>query len=142
MSTINLVKFYFYKGFVPKSEERARQLITLAYQNARDQKLYPKAILIRSEIYKTTSINGIHQVDPLGYHVTLCFKDEQQLLRGTHVASHGYVRDQDNLEFIKAPHTPEKPDNTKRQRGTMDVWPPEHDLVSAAETGYSHLVPE
>ncbi|PWY89709.1 hypothetical protein BO94DRAFT_44079 [Aspergillus sclerotioniger CBS 115572] len=117
MSTVNVVKDYFYRGFTPKTEERARQLIALAYQTARDQKLYPRAILIRSEIHKTTSMSGMHQVDPLGYHITLCFKDEQQLLRGTHVSSHGYVRDQDNLEFIQATHTEEKSDNTKRQRG-------------------------
>lgn len=47
MSTVNMIKYYFYKGMVPKSEERARQLIALAYQTARDRKLYPKAVLIR-----------------------------------------------------------------------------------------------
>ncbi|OJJ45153.1 hypothetical protein ASPZODRAFT_100375 [Penicilliopsis zonata CBS 506.65] len=142
MSTVNVVKYFFYRGFVPKTEERARQLITLAYQTARDQKLYPKEILIRSEIHKTTSINGVHQVDPLGYHVTLCFKDDQQLLRGTHVSSHGYVKDQDHLEFIHATHTGEKRDDTKRQRGKKDVWPSEDGLVLASETGYSHLLPK
>ncbi|PYI01432.1 hypothetical protein BO78DRAFT_411429 [Aspergillus sclerotiicarbonarius CBS 121057] len=94
-----------------------------------------------SEIHKTTSMNGMHQIDPLGYHVTLCFKDEQQLLRGTHVSSHGYVKDQDNLEFIQATHTREKSDKTKRQRGKKDVWPSEDMLVQAPDIGYSHLPP-
>ncbi|PYH87832.1 hypothetical protein BO71DRAFT_340171, partial [Aspergillus ellipticus CBS 707.79] len=40
--------------------------------------------IFRSEIHDTTSINGVHQKDPLGPHVTLCYKDEDQFLRGTH----------------------------------------------------------
>lgn len=47
MSTINIIKYYFYEGTVPRSQERIRQLINLAYQTARDRKIYPKAILIR-----------------------------------------------------------------------------------------------
>jgi hypothetical protein len=47
MSTVNMVKYYFYKGMVPKDQDRLRQLVALAYQTARDRKLYPKAVLIR-----------------------------------------------------------------------------------------------
>lgn len=47
MSTVNIVKYYFYKGMVPKDQDRVRQLVALAYQTARDRKLYPKAVLIR-----------------------------------------------------------------------------------------------
>jgi hypothetical protein len=76
--------------------------------------------------------------DPLGLHVTLCYKDEDQLLRGTHVASHGYVKDKVNLEFVQATHHPEKSDLTKRQKGKI-VWPSEDELVAAPEIAYSHL---
>ena len=44
-----MVKYYFYKGMVPKDQHRLRSLIALAYQTARDRKLYPKAVLIRYE---------------------------------------------------------------------------------------------
>lgn len=47
MSTVNIVKYYFYKGMIPKDQDRLRQLVALAYETARDRKLYPKAVLIR-----------------------------------------------------------------------------------------------
>lgn len=47
MSTVNLVKYYFYKGMMPKDPELLRNMVSLVYQTARDRKLYPKAILIR-----------------------------------------------------------------------------------------------
>jgi hypothetical protein len=54
MSTVNMVKYYFYEGMVPKDQDRLRQLVALAYQTARDRKLYPKAVLIRY----------VHNLDP------------------------------------------------------------------------------
>lgn len=47
MSTVNMVKYYFYRGMLPADQDRLRQLLALAYQTARDRKLYPKAVLIR-----------------------------------------------------------------------------------------------
>lgn len=47
MSTVNIVKYYFYKGMMPQDKELLRNMVSLAYQTARDRKLYPKAILIR-----------------------------------------------------------------------------------------------
>ena len=47
MSTVNIVKYYFYKGMIPKDQDRLRQLVALAYETARNRKLYPKAVLIR-----------------------------------------------------------------------------------------------
>lgn len=88
------------------------------------------------------SINGIRQKDLLGSHVTLCYKDEDQLRRGTHVASHGYVKDEVSMEFVKATHHPEKSDLAKRQRGMKVVWPSEDQLVAAPEIGYGHLPSE
>jgi len=35
------------RGDAPQTQERLRGLIDLAYQTARDRKLYPKAIFIR-----------------------------------------------------------------------------------------------
>ncbi|KAJ5475335.1 hypothetical protein N7539_008401 [Penicillium diatomitis] len=139
MSTVNMVKYYFYKGMIPKDRDRLRQLVALAYQTARDRKLYPKAVLIRSEVHDTTSINGMHQKDPLGPHVTLCYKDKNQLLQGTHVASHGYVRGKDDIGFVRATHTGEKSDSARRQQGKKTVWPSENELEAAPEIGYSHL---
>ncbi|KAJ9256503.1 hypothetical protein DTO207G8_2506 [Paecilomyces variotii] len=138
MSTVNMVKYYFYKGMVPKDKTRLQQLLALAYQTARDRKLYPKAVLIRSEVHDTTSINGMHQKDPLGPHVTLCYKDENQLIHGTHVASHGYVTEKETLEFVRATHAGEKADSTKRQKG-KEVWPSENELEVVPAVGYVHF---
>ncbi|EHA19810.1 hypothetical protein ASPNIDRAFT_39238 [Aspergillus niger ATCC 1015] len=139
MSTVNMVKYYFYRGMLPADQDRLRQLLALAYQTARDRKLYPKAVLIRSEVHDTTSINGVRQKDPLGPHVTLCYKDETQILRGTHIASHGYVHGKDDLEFVRATHAGEKPDSAKRQQGRKTVWPSDEELVTAPEIGYGHF---
>jgi len=47
MSTVNLVKYFFYGGAMPKNQKHMEKLIALAYQTARDKKLHPRAVLIR-----------------------------------------------------------------------------------------------
>jgi hypothetical protein len=71
--------------------------------------------------------------------VTLCYKDENQLLHGTYVASHGYVRGKDDIEFVCATHAGEKTDSAKRQQGKKTVWPSENELEAVPEIGYGHL---
>ncbi|OHW96497.1 hypothetical protein CSPAE12_04846 [Colletotrichum incanum] len=139
MSTVNIVKYYFHKDHVPKTAERIQQLVALAYQTARDKQLYPRAVFIRSELHDTTSINGIRQRDPKGLHVTLCYKDDEQLRNGTHVACHGYVKDAESMAFKEATHAGEKPDLTrKRNKNRTPVWPSADELYAAPEIGYGH----
>ncbi|KYK56455.1 hypothetical protein DCS_03455 [Drechmeria coniospora] len=92
----------------------------------------------RSDAHSSTSIAGIHHKDPKGLHVTLCYKDEGQATRGTHVASHGYVVDAQSLEFREATHAREKADGTMKSSGGL-VWPPENELYAAPEIGYGHF---
>lgn len=47
MSTVNVAKYYFYRGMMPKDLELLQNRVTLAYQTSRDRKLYQKAILTR-----------------------------------------------------------------------------------------------
>lgn len=47
MATVSMVKYYFYKGMMPKDPELLQNMVSLAYQTARDRKLYPKSILVR-----------------------------------------------------------------------------------------------
>lgn len=47
MSAVNIVKYYFYRDLMPQDSDTLRKMVALAYQTARDRKLYPKAILIR-----------------------------------------------------------------------------------------------
>ncbi|KGO75013.1 hypothetical protein PITC_032510 [Penicillium italicum] len=126
MSTVNLVKFYFYKGMMPKDPELLKNMISLAYQTARDRRLYPKAILIR------------HQEDPNGWHVTFCYKDSTQLGNGLHTACHGYTPGKDMWELTKSTHAGVKLDSVLKQNG-KPVWPVEHELDVAPEIGYGHL---
>lgn len=56
MSTVNIVKYYFYMGMMPKDRELLQNMVSLAYQTARDRKLYPKAILIRYVGYSCDAI--------------------------------------------------------------------------------------
>ncbi|GAT24199.1 hypothetical protein RIB2604_01800240 [Aspergillus luchuensis] len=104
-----MVRYFFYKGCLPDTQQRLQELVAVAYQTARDRRLYPKAVLIRSVAHATTNIMGRPQKDPLGPHVTLCYKDEDQLNKGE--------------------WTP----------GGDIVWPPEEELDEAPEIGYGHF---
>ena len=53
MSTINMVRYYFYKGRTPLEAHEMQRLIALAYRTAQDRQLYPKAVLIRYIILRT-----------------------------------------------------------------------------------------
>lgn len=87
-----------------------------------------------------TSINGVYQKDPKGLPVTLCYKDDRQLREGTHVACHGYVKDEETMEFREATDTGEKSDSTKKSnKNRTPVWPDWAELWAAPDIGYSHL---
>ncbi|KAM0278421.1 hypothetical protein ACHAQH_005176 [Verticillium albo-atrum] len=137
MSTINVVKYYFYRLNRP-ADTRMRQLIALAYQTARDRELYPKAVFVRSEVHDTTTINGRRQKDPKGEHVTFSYKSIDHLGRETHVSCHGYVNNAKTLEFREATHASEKPDSTLKRNG-KEVWPDNDEIWEAPEVGYGHL---
>ncbi|KAK0631595.1 hypothetical protein B0T14DRAFT_5183 [Immersiella caudata] len=137
MSTINIVKYYFHKANVPR-EERIRLLIALAYRTARDRQLYPKAVFVRSDVHDTTTIDGKRQKDPRGPHVTFSYKTQDQLGSETHVACHGYVTDNETLQFREATHAEEKADATMKASGKA-VWPGEDSLWEAPEIGYGHI---
>jgi hypothetical protein len=97
-------------------------------------------VFIRSDLHDTTSVNGVWQKDPDGYHCTLAFKDGSQVERDFHVASHGYTAGKEDFTLRKATHTQEKKDTTKR-RGDKVVWPPEHRLEEWQDSpiAYSHV---
>ncbi|QUC22824.1 uncharacterized protein UV8b_07065 [Ustilaginoidea virens] len=141
MSTINIVKYYFHRLNVPRTEERMRKLVALAYQSACEQQLYPKAILIRSEVHLTTTIEGERQPDPEGLHVTFSYKTQDHLGRETHITSHAYVYDTISVELRKSSPTPEKADSTLKRSGKAlkPVWPSAEKLWEAPDVGYSHL---
>ncbi|KAK9238401.1 hypothetical protein V1525DRAFT_387647 [Lipomyces kononenkoae] len=153
MSTINIVNYYFYKGMLREDPTRLQSLISLAYQTARDRQLYRRLFssgesqhsqilrnvsISESLEHPTTSREGRHERDPLGWHVTLCFKDEAHLSSGTHIASHGYVKGRGDLTFVQATHAGEKPDSHLRIRG-KPVWPSEEELEVAPEIAYGHF---
>ncbi|KAK1950766.1 hypothetical protein LY78DRAFT_649557 [Colletotrichum sublineola] len=137
MSTVNIVKYYFHKANIPRTEARMRQLIALAYQIARDKELYPQAVFV-CEVHLTTIINSRRQKDPQGAYMTFSYKSQDHLGRETHVACHGYVKDLETLEFKEATHADKKPDLTKKQSGKA-VWPGAAQLWEAPEVGYGHM---
>jgi hypothetical protein len=99
--------------------------------------------IIRSDLHDTTSINGQHVKDPLGWHGTFAFKFDDQKRQEFHVASHGYTEGKGIFALSEATHTPEKHDSTRRGgRGSEKVvWPHESDLEEYTDSpiGYSHL---
>ena len=76
-------------------------------------------------------MNGKYQLDPLGWHVTLNCKNQQQLADGTHVTCHGYCNGKEDLTFRLATFAGEKQD--------AQTWPSNEDLIEAPEIGYGHL---
>lgn len=50
-----------------------------------------------------TTIDGKYQKDPKGDHLTLCFKDEEMLAKGTHVATRQICGVKDRLEYSRSP---------------------------------------
>ncbi|KAG7110478.1 hypothetical protein HYQ44_010868 [Verticillium longisporum] len=102
-------------------------------------KLFPKEILIRSDIHNTTKIHGKYQKDPKGPHATLCYKDQNQVESGTHVASHGYVRSMADWTYVSATHHPEKPDSVKKANRKDEIWPPSEDLREITAIAYCYL---
>ncbi|KAH7414290.1 hypothetical protein DE146DRAFT_30940 [Phaeosphaeria sp. MPI-PUGE-AT-0046c] len=138
MSTINMVKFFFMRGSVPKDAVDVQSLMTLAYQTAREQNIYPKQILIRGLGHSTTTIAGRYQPDPDGNHFTFCYKDENHVQSRTHIACHGYTPGPKNYQLSKATFVPAKPDSTPKSRNNKPVWPAEKDLVVVPPIGYNH----
>ncbi|KAF4952575.1 hypothetical protein FGADI_6646 [Fusarium gaditjirri] len=138
MSTINRVKYFFHSQAVLSDEKRAA-LVRLAYQTATEKNLYPKMIFIRSDVHNTTIINGRYQKDPLGDHITMCFKDDEHIKTGTHIACHGYVKDKANWELRKVTDTPPKSDSVLK-KNKQPVWPENQFLDEYPYDGfYSHL---
>ncbi|OJD26953.1 hypothetical protein ACJ73_01655 [Blastomyces percursus] len=120
MSTLNLVKFFFLQR--PASATTVRQYIAIAYQTARDQKIHPTAILIRSAIHGTTTIGGQYQKDPKGKHLTL--------LQGW----------RNDWEIRKATNSPEKPDATVARGTGRAIWPAE--ATFEIEVAFGHVPDE
>ncbi|OAL73508.1 hypothetical protein A7D00_1535 [Trichophyton violaceum] len=139
MSTLNLVNFYLNR---PGNVQTIRQHITLAYQTAQDRSIYPTAVLIRSGIHPTTTIDGKYQKDPKDDHLTICFKDRDMMSKGTHTASHGYVDSRSDFHIREATHTPEKPDSTILTRSGRAVWPAEEQLELEIEVAFGHIPDE
>ncbi|KAK2801135.1 hypothetical protein FQN50_007864 [Emmonsiellopsis sp. PD_5] len=91
---VNFVRFFFYANNTI-SPSRKSALVALAYATARDQKLAPKAVLVRSDVHDTTTVEGRHAKDPKGWHCTFAFKADDQAEKEFHVASHGYTNGKD-----------------------------------------------
>lgn len=147
---------------MPKDPELLQNMVSLAYQTARDRKLYPKSILIRyvnylmmqyqkkkrkkvakytvnrSGSHNTTTINGRHQEDPNGWHLTFCYKDQEQLQNNQHTACHGYTPGRDIWTLEKSTHAGTKSDSMPKKNG-KPVWPSENELEVAPEIGYGHI---
>ncbi|KAE8154633.1 hypothetical protein BDV25DRAFT_135800 [Aspergillus avenaceus] len=141
MSTLNMVKFYFYRKQLPRMRHILHDFIKVAYQTARDRKLYPKAILVSFQIKPT--LKGDRSLPQLKgtmeyWHITFNYKDQGQLNSGTHTACHGYIPSEHEYELIKSTHGVDKCDTALTRNG-KHVWPSGEELVMVCEVAYCHL---
>ncbi|KAJ5480960.1 hypothetical protein N7539_006854 [Penicillium diatomitis] len=137
MSTDDTIKYYVYPELIPRTE-KLRELVALAHETAVQLDLRVKAVLIRSGLHHTMSVAGGYVRDPRGVHVTISFKTEEQLLRGTHVTYHCYVRSMSDHTWMCAYHGGEKPDTVLKNRGEV-VWPPADELRLIPDFGHGYL---
>ncbi|PYH81544.1 hypothetical protein BO82DRAFT_383629 [Aspergillus uvarum CBS 121591] len=140
---INMVRYFFYQGSTITPKQK-KALVALDYATARDLQLTPKAILSRSELHKTTSMEGKRVENPRGWHGTFAFKNNDQVERSFHVASYGYTNGKEDFILKEATHTPEKRDGTPRggKGSGKVVWPPEKEKLEDyvdSTIAYSHL---
>lgn len=84
--------------------------------------------------------------DPEGWHGTFAFKDDDQVSAELHVASHGYTGGKEDFALVKATHTTEKTDRTRRggKNSNKVVWPMEELLEEFKDSpiAHSHLTKE
>lgn len=103
-------------------------------------------LCIRSGIHDTTTIDGKHAIDPLGFHVTIAYKYGDHVTTENHVVSHGYTGGQQSFDLTEATHTPEKADTTPRggRSSGKVVWPSANLLeeYKYSPIGHSHLPEE
>lgn len=99
--------------------------------------------LIRSELHNTTTVDGRHVKDPRGWQGTFAYKDDDQVHREFHIASHGYTNGKEEFTLSEATHTPEKADKTPRggKRSGKIVWPADEQLEEYVDSpiAYSYL---
>ena len=96
--------------------------------------------IYRSKHHKTTTINGKTGEDPKGWHLTFCYKDDEQLKNNTHTACHGYTKDEFSWELLESTHAGDKPDTLKRRYSkNAGVWPGPEELDEATDIGYGHF---
>ncbi|WQF81933.1 hypothetical protein CDEST_06947 [Colletotrichum destructivum] len=128
-SGANLVRYFFYVGNTI-SKQRKQSLVALAYATALD----------RADIHDTTTLNGRRVKDPNGWHGTFAFKDNDQVHREFHVATHGYTNGKEDFTLKGASHSSEKKDSSMRRGGKV-VWPEEDELEEYEDSpiAYSHL---
>lgn len=89
--------------------------------------------------HDTTRIGGKYVRDPRGNHFTFCYKDEEQVRRGTHTACHGYTPSPTNYKLTSVIITPEKADAI-REQNNKPVWPTvgDENLLAGSTIGYGH----
>ena len=97
----------------------------------------------RSDVHETTTTDGKRVKDPKGWHGTFAYKDNVQMDREFHVASHGYTDGKENFTLTESTHAPEKSDSTPRggKKSGKVVWPVKGKLEEYVNSpiAYSHL---
>ncbi|RAL13342.1 uncharacterized protein BO97DRAFT_404867 [Aspergillus homomorphus CBS 101889] len=140
MSTINIVKFYFPKPWLASfRDDQLQSYIKLAYLTVSARQSYPKAVLFRSLVHLQVKSEGSRKHLRKGtWHVTLCYKSEDHLARGQHVAAHAYVRGKEDLTLLRATYRGPKPDSQLNANGKWS-WAVEDESHVAQEMVYGHI---
>ncbi|KAL8824481.1 MAG: hypothetical protein Q9170_008139 [Blastenia crenularia] len=112
---------YQWKCDRPEDPEEADDLMDAAYKATKLREPSPKVILVRSKVHMTTYYGGQYVADKP--HITVSYKNAQQVKNKTHGTCHGYTKTAKDLQIVDAKSTGfVKPDATVDNKG-KPIWP-------------------
>ncbi|KAF2671390.1 hypothetical protein BT63DRAFT_412427 [Microthyrium microscopicum] len=106
---------------IKKSERQ--ELARLAIETGLKFKPDLAVVLIRSTMHATTTRRGNTKKDPLGWHVTVSFKNATDQANGQHLTAHGYTKGSSNLELNSWTSDQNHKADTFQDYYGKEIWP-------------------
>ena len=93
---------------------------------------------ISGDIHAGKKIKGKYLPDGKGAHLTISYKTQEHLGRGTHITAHAYIFNSITMKLRQSCPRSEKEDSTLKPSGKA-VWPTGDEIREVESIAYSHL---
>ncbi|KAL9123836.1 MAG: hypothetical protein Q9217_006774 [Psora testacea] len=114
---------YFQKGTTPSKPQVASALKALAYEAVKHLNLDAKEILIRGELYHTTTINGKIAKDLGGFHSIISVRTADDIKNQTFTSVHAYTAGKNDFTLVKASPAAQPLPITATNSAKKPIWP-------------------